>query len=201
MKTKPKHRLASYYNPQPRIKYVNNEPTYRIRGTYGGNLSDYTGEVSAATASITTLKCLLNSVVSTPNANFISIDIEDYYLNSKLTTPEYMIVERKLVPQEIIDHYNLEALFNNDKILIEVTGGMYGLPQAGKLAQDDLIKHLNQYGYYLCPDVDCLFSHITRSTTFVLTVDDFGIKFIDKNDAYHLIAALQDKYSIKIDWS
>jgi len=34
-----------------------------------------------------------------------------------------------------------------------------------------------------------------------LAVDDFGIKYFSKQDANHLLSALQAKYSITIDWS
>ena len=33
---------------------------------WGGNLLDYTGNLSMPTASVTTAKCLLDSVISTP---------------------------------------------------------------------------------------------------------------------------------------
>jgi hypothetical protein len=51
------------------------------------------------------------------------------------------------------------------------------------------------------PNVPCLFKHRTRNVTFSLVVDDFGIKYIDKTDADHLISTLQLLYEIKIDWT
>lgn len=36
---------------------------------------------------------------------------------------------------------------------------------------------------------------------FSLAVDDFGIKYFSKDNSNHLIAAVQDKYTITIDWS
>ena len=44
--------------------------------TVGGNFLDLTGNLSAPTASVTTLKCVFNSVVSTPGARCLLSDIE-----------------------------------------------------------------------------------------------------------------------------
>jgi len=88
-------------------------------------------------------------------------------------------------------------------LLFEITKGLYGLPQAGRLAQKELVKHLESEGYIMSKTTPCLFHHISRpNIRFVLWVDDFLIKFskLDKSDADHLIATLKKKYQIKIDW-
>jgi hypothetical protein len=77
---------------------------------------------------------------------------------------------------------------------------MYGLPQAGLLAQQRLITHLNQHGY-LQTHTTCLFRHKSNGTTFSLVVDDFGVKYTDKAGADHLITTLQALYTITIDWT
>jgi len=41
----------------------------------------------------------------------------------------------------------------------------------------------------------------THPITFTLAVDDFGIKYFNKDNANHLFSTHQDKYSITIDWS
>ena len=50
------------------------EDTYRIRCTLGGNLINYPGPKATPTASLPTIKLLINSVLSTPNARFCSVD-------------------------------------------------------------------------------------------------------------------------------
>ena len=52
--------------------------THRTRITVGGNLLDYTGTLTTPTATITTAKCLFNSVVSTPAAKFVLADIKKF---------------------------------------------------------------------------------------------------------------------------
>jgi hypothetical protein len=66
------------------------DETHRTRITVGGNLVDYQGNVSTPTAEISTAKLLFNSVISTPNARFMTCDIKNFYLNSIMPEPEYM---------------------------------------------------------------------------------------------------------------
>jgi hypothetical protein len=47
-----------------------------------------------------------------------------------------------IIPQEIIDQYNLLPLVNNGFVYIEIRKGMYGLPQAGIVANQKLQKRL-----------------------------------------------------------
>ena len=72
------------------------------------------------------------------------------------------------------------------------------MKQAGKIAYDRLRKHLQKYGYTPVQGTPGLWSHASRNIVFSLVVDDFGIKYADKNDAQHLINALQDLYKITI---
>ena len=53
----------------------NKTDTHRTRITFGGNLLDYAGTLATPTATITTSKCLLNSVVSTPAAKCVLANI------------------------------------------------------------------------------------------------------------------------------
>jgi hypothetical protein len=66
------------------------QETHRTRLTVGGNLIDYPFDVSTPTAGITTAKILFNSVVLTPNAKFMGLDIKDFYLNTEMDRYEYM---------------------------------------------------------------------------------------------------------------
>ena len=51
-------------------------------------------------------------------------------------------------PKEVIDEYDLLSKASEDgSIYIEVNKGMYGLPQAGLLANELLEKRLNRHGY------------------------------------------------------
>ena len=82
---------------------------------------------------------------------------------------------------------------------MEICRGLYGLPQAGKIANVMLRNHLAKYGYYEVPHTPGLFKHFCRPIQFTLIVDDFGIKYTRKEDIDHLITALRNHYDIDIE--
>ncbi len=74
----------------------------RIRLTVGGNRIEYPGAVSTKTSDLTTVKCLLNSVLSTPDAEFCTADIKDFYLNTPMKHFEYMRLRVNDIPPDIM---------------------------------------------------------------------------------------------------
>jgi hypothetical protein len=76
---------------------------------------------------------------------------------------------------------------------------MYGLPQAGILAYNQLVTHLAQYGYAPCTHIPGIWTRKTRDSAFCLVVDDFGIKYTNHCDAEHLLPALQALYVVTTD--
>eukprot|EP00957_Ditylum_brightwellii_P058094 4405855-Ditylum_brightwellii.AAC.1 len=87
----------------------------------------------------------------------------------------------------------------NGNVYVEIRKGMYGLPQTGKIANNQLVKHLKQYGYRPTKHTPGLWKHKTRDITFCLVVDNFGVKYTSKKDVKHLIDALQKLYTITVD--
>ena len=63
----------------------------------------YDGIISIPAAAITMIKTYWNSVVSTPDSRCATIDIKDFYLNSKLKDYECMKTHETLTPQEFIN--------------------------------------------------------------------------------------------------
>jgi hypothetical protein len=174
----------------------------RIRFTVGGNLINYPGKVSTPTADLTTVKCLINSVVSTPSAKFMTADIRDFYLNNDMERFEYMWIPIRDIPANIVEQYKLQgSMIRNGMVLVEIRKGMYGLPQAGIIANNRLQAHLKDHGYLPTAHTPGLFKHATRDITFSLVVDDFGIKYVDKADADHLLTSLQLIYQLTVDWT
>ena len=102
---------------------------------------DFTGNISAPTASVTTEKCVFKSVVYTPGAMCILAGIKFFYLNNILPDPEFMRIPLKTTPHEIIDAYNLDKLvYNQGWIYVRTKKGMYGLKQAGIISNQELVK-------------------------------------------------------------
>ena len=108
----------------------------------GGNLVNFPGDCGTPTADLLTVKLLLNSIISTPNAKSMTLDIKDFYLMTPIKRYEYLCMKLNLFPQDIIDEYNLKNKVNhNGNVHCEVRRGMYGLPQAGIIAQELLEEH------------------------------------------------------------
>ena len=161
----------------------------------------YNGNLSIPTAELTTVKVHLNSTISTPGARYTTINIKDFYLGITMAEYEYMRIPLSLIPQVIVDQYNLLPLVHNGFVMVEVRKGMYGLPQAGILANKQLRTHLATQGYYQVPITPGLFTHRTGDISFTLVVDDFGMKYTSRADFDHLVATIQQKYTATIDRS
>ena len=77
---------------------------------------------------------------------------------------------------------------------------MYGLPEAGILANNLLKKRLLKEGYYECQYTPGLFRHVWRPIVFSLVVDDFGVKCQGIQHVKHLKTALEKHYEVSVDW-
>jgi len=77
---------------------------------------------------------------------------------------------------------------------------MYGLPQAGIIAQDLLTQRLNKAGYTQSKITPGFWRHKWRPISFTLVVDDFGVKYTNTADAEHLLATLKQDYECDADW-
>jgi hypothetical protein len=199
-KLKPGERTASYYNPQVTCKYKGGVLVRRVRGTYGGNINDYKGEKSASTADMQTFKLLVNSCVS-DDCKLMTLDIKDFYLGTTLIRPEYMWIRKDQIPVDIQIRYASTIVWVGDRAMVKITQGIYGLPQAGRLAQEKLTDILANAGYIQSSTTPCLFRHISNSITFTLVVDDFAVKYKSKEDVHHLMAAVRKAYVLTEDWT
>ena len=191
---------TTYYNPQTKeIEDSAGLKTYKIRGTIGGDRINYPGPTTAHTAAMPLVKMLIHSVIS-DNAQWIALDIKDFYLNTPLERPEYLRISAKYIPACTVTKHRLDQFLHNNTVLFEVNKGMYGLPQAGLLAQQRLVTHLAVHG---CNQTQttCLFRHIDNGTVFSLVVDDFGVKYTSTAGAQHLIITVQMLYPITVDWT
>ena len=131
-------------------------------------------------------KVLLNSVVSTPGAKFMAFDVSNFYLNTPMKRFEYVKLRLSDIPDEVVKEYKLHEtgkVTSDGFVYVEVRKGMYGLPQAGTLAQELLEKRLNKQGYYQSKIVPGLWLHEWRPIQFTLVVDDFGVKYVGREHA------------------
>ena len=66
--------------------------------TVGSDRLEYQGEMSTKTAVLTIIKLLLNSVISSAGARFMTAEVKKFYLNTPMKDPEYMRIPTKLIP-------------------------------------------------------------------------------------------------------
>ena len=143
----------------------------RTRATLGGNRVHYPGDVGTPTADMLLFKILLNSVVSTPGAKFMAFDVSNFYLNTPMKRFEYVKLRMSDIPDEVVKEYKLHEtgkVTSDGFVYVEVRKGMYGLPQAGTLAQELLKTRLNKRGYYQSKIVPGLWQHKWRPIQFML---------------------------------
>jgi hypothetical protein len=78
---------------------------------------------------------------------------------------------------------------------------VWGLPQAGILANKLLRRRLLPNGYFECPNTPGLWKHEWRPISFTLVVDNFGVKYVGKEHVQHLIWCIREKYKVTEDWT
>jgi hypothetical protein len=81
-------------------------------------------------------------------------------------------------------------------IVFRIEKTMYGLKEAGKLSNLRLVSLLQSFDFHqtLTPG---LFRHASRPITFVLVVDDFGVKYHHPSDFAFLVSCLSTLYHVK----
>ena len=94
----------------------------------------------------------------------------------------------------------MDAIVDNGFVYAKINKAWYGLKQSGKIAHNDLVKHLNKHDYVQAEFTDGLFVHKLRDISFPLVVDDFGIQYTNKQDVDHLISIMRSKYKFKVDF-
>jgi hypothetical protein len=177
------------------------EETECTRLTVGGDQIEYPGDKSTRTAGLSTANMLFNSTISTPGARFLVIDINNFHLNTPLEHCEYMVVMMASLPQEVIYKYGLNDLAVDVKVYIQIEKGMYGVPQAGILANELLQRRLAQDVYLPTSHTHGLCTHDAQPITFSLVVDNFGIKYVGQEHVKHLKSSIEKHYQISCDWT
>ncbi len=105
------------------------------------------------------------------------------------------------MPDSVIKHFNLRDKATSDSyIYCEIQKGMYGLPQAGMIAQQLLKEHLQKHGYRQSQTTPGLWKQDTRPISFSLVINNFGVKYVGKENAQHLLDTMRHYYKCTCDW-
>jgi hypothetical protein len=95
----------------------NKEEVNRARLTMGGDRINYPDNCKTPPADMILFKILINSILSTPNAKCLMMDIKDFYLRTPMKRSEYMRLKLTDIPDKVIEHYNLRELATPDGYL------------------------------------------------------------------------------------
>ena len=79
-----------------------------------GDRVNYLVDCVTPTLNLTTVKLILNNIVSTLNAHFMTINIKDFYLNTPMACSEYMHLKLSDLPKSMVQQYKLEAKATRD---------------------------------------------------------------------------------------
>ena len=107
-------------------------------------------------------------------------DVANCYLGTPLDHPKYVKSKLPNIPLHFIHEYNLTKYKQYGWIHFKIRKGFYGLPQSGKLANDQLRNRLEREGYYETTTTTDLWRHRWRLILFIIVFDDFGVKYFVK---------------------
>ncbi len=127
----------------------NKAETHQTRLTAGGDRINYPNDFGTPAADMTLVKILLSSIISTKGAKCVMLDMKDFYLNTPMKRYKYLHLKLSNIPKEILIKYKLREITTLvGYVYCEIRKGMYGLPQAGIIAQELLQKGLAKVGYH-----------------------------------------------------
>ena len=118
-----------------------------------------------------------------------------------LKKKRYGKMQVKFIPAETTEKHQLEEYIGEDGWLhFEISMGMYGIPEAGRLANDLLRTRLKKFGYFECTHTPGFWKHIYKPISWTLIVNDFGFKYTDKKHIDEFLKIMAKWYIVKMDW-
>ena len=166
--------------------------TYRVQPTVGGDKLIVYIPLSTPISNLKTFKLHWNSVVSNPGTKYLLVDVKNCYLANLVANCEQYKIGIRLIPQYIIDKYNLIDNKVNSLLYISVQKGIYGLFQVGIIAHMALKEYLRPFRYDPASITPGFRRHKKNLITFTLLVDEFVIRYHRIEYALHLINTLQE---------
>ncbi len=117
---------------------LKSEP-HRCHLVNGGDKLPYDNDTAAPAANLLETKILFNSTISQPSAQFMTIDIINFFLSSQMDEPEFMCIHRDDIPDDILTQYEAQLYMDCSEFFhFRINKGMYSLKQAAILAYKQL---------------------------------------------------------------
>ena len=85
------------------------------------------------------------------------------------------------------------------EVLAQINRVMYRLPQVGRIAYNKLTTYLEKCGCVSTSFTPGIFKQATRPVYVCLVVDDFFVKYVNCDNAEHLIHHLSTEYKCTVD--
>ncbi len=93
------------------------EEPNETRFVAGGDRVHYPGDTGTPSTNLLTVKLLINSIISTPNAKYMTMDIKDFYLNTPMARYKYMQLQIASMRNNVIKHYPFTDLATLDRYI------------------------------------------------------------------------------------
>ena len=113
---------------------------------------------------------------------------------------EYTIMKLTDFNKHVQQQYIIQAHDKNGYFYLEIRRSIHGLPQEGKLENKYIRKTIRPHEYYEVSHILGLWKHISQQIDFSLIVDYFDVKYVDEDNARHLINSLKEIFTISEDW-
>ena len=111
-----------------------------------------------------------------------------------------MRIPLKIIPQEIINTYDLKVLVDDQGwIYMRIEKSMYGLKQARIIANQELVKNMDPFGYHPVKYTPGLWVHNSKKILLSLLVNNFCVQYCSTEDAETNLNTLGSKYLITVD--
>ena len=170
----------------------------------GGDQQDKTlfGDVSAPTASTTSVLIVAAIAAAEGRNNFASIDIGGAFLNAELPVngPKIHMRLDKLLTSILVrlDPHYAQFVAGDGSCVVQLDRALYGTVQAAALWYKDLRSKLEADGFTRNPHDFCVFNKIGASgnqITIVLHVDDMLLTAFEASDIDDVERMLRTSYS------
>eukprot|EP00804_Cyclotella_cryptica_P016613 CCRYP_001939-RA/>CCRYP_001939-RA protein AED:0.44 eAED:0.49 QI:0/0/0/1/0/0/3/0/188 len=105
-----------------------------------GNQINFPCNCGTPTVDMITVKILINSVILTRNAKFMTIDIKDFYLNTPMERPEFMRLKLSDIPNNIIELYKLRDIAHDGYVFHNNSSNNASRPMATAKAKSTTVS-------------------------------------------------------------
>jgi hypothetical protein len=120
------------------------------------------------------------------------MDLRNFYLNTPLGRPECVRIKLADILLEFIDNYKLNKLACDSWVYFKICHGMYGLPQAGILANNLLRDRLAKFDYFEAATTYGLWHHKWCPVMFALIINNLAIQYVGNAHLDHLCQGLKE---------